>query len=867
MENEVKIIFKGDSNQLSNAIKQLDNATKKLLNTQAKINDFNKKQEKIDNSRVSTFRRLNTQLKLKGSSLKAVGLSTSMYKKALQGNAYALDLVRNATKKHIAELGKQRKELRRTKTEQISYNNETKKATKNLFSLGHSARNGTDKLGGMGGAFSVLRSKLLLFNFAMGLGIRQVGKLVAEASRVDAMRTAFATLSEESDGLTVSLKKITEATNGTMSEFDLFQQANNAMILGVTKNSDEMAEMFDIAQRLGRALGKDTAQSVESLVTGIGRQSRLMLDNIGIIVKSEEAYEAYAKKLGKATKDLTDAEKKQAFLEATMESARKKVADLGDEVLTTRDDINSFTASSQNLSVAIGEVLSPAFGKLSKESATVLNNLRELIEVTTKTKSVNLDYYDTLTEGEEFVKEYAERFDIVIDPTKTLMGQVIQLTDSLKILKSDASIFSLEVFHDALNNSNEMLERLQSTRDKFFKSALPEGERPQIDFKFNVSDDIDDVANEVIDEFNKKTLGLTIDKDLFGEDFFKDGFFPDLDEFIKEEKEKFELRKIVFKDTKEFRLQQIDELAKRLQKAGLTELAYTTYIENEKLKIEEEFAQKKKEKEEERLKSSQDAIKEIAEANKTLYANNIEFQMLQIDLQAEKFREMKLNEQAITEFTEEAKREAVLKNLEEQSILYNSFVAGYDTFINSLTDLDMSFEDKKKAILESTAKAFVSFLANMAKEQLKQAIANEVVAKTSQATAIASSKVTGSLIAQSYAVPASLVSTATFGASAGAGQSALTASITATKSLATFEDGGLIGGRRHSQGGTIIEAERGEFVMSRNAVQSIGVETLNQMNQGNATGITINVSAPLVDETILDTIIPAIEEAQKNNLA
>ena len=43
------------------------------------------------------------------------------------------------------------------------------------------------------------------------------------------------------------------------------------MILGVSNNSDEMAEMFDIAQRLGRALGQDTAMSVESLITGIGR--------------------------------------------------------------------------------------------------------------------------------------------------------------------------------------------------------------------------------------------------------------------------------------------------------------------------------------------------------------------------------------------------------------------------------------------------------------------------------------------------------------------------------------------------------------------------------------------------------------------
>lgn len=82
-----------------------------------------------------------------------------------------------------------------------------------------------------------------------------------------------------------------------------------------------------------------------------------------------------------------------------------------------------------------------------------------------------------------------------------------------------------------------------------------------------------------------------------------------------------------------------------------------------------------------------------------------------------------------------------------------------------------------------------------------------------------------------------------------------------------FEQGGLIGGKRHSQGGTMIEAEQGEFIMSRSAVSSIGASTLNQMNQGGGGGITLNISAPLVDEHILDTIIPAIQKAQRMNLA
>ena len=79
-----------------------------------------------------------------------------------------------------------------------------------------------------------------------------------------------------------------------------------------------------------------------------------------------------------------------------------------------------------------------------------------------------------------------------------------------------------------------------------------------------------------------------------------------------------------------------------------------------------------------------------------------------------------------------------------------------------------------------------------------------------------------------------------------------------------FEQGGLVGGRRHSQGGTIIEAEKGEFVMSRNAVQSIGIEALNQMNMNGMTGSSVNVTIQggVVDESyVSNELIPAINKA------
>tara|TARA_Y100001963_G_scaffold15674_1_gene19423 strand:- start:5969 stop:7993 length:2025 start_codon:yes stop_codon:yes gene_type:complete len=218
---------------------------------------------------------------------------------------------------------------------------------------------------------------MLLFSFAMSMGGRQLAQFAKQAAELQAMETAFNNLQGGTENAAVAMDKLRGATDNTMSNFDLFQQANNAMILGITKNSDEMAEMFDMAQRLGRSLGVDTRRSVESLVTGIGRQSRLMLDNIGIVVKSDEAYEAYAEELKKNKDDLTDVEKKQAFLNATLEAAREKVALLGPEVLSPIDSLNKLTAAWDNFSSRLGSVALEVLQPLSEALASILDSLDE----------------------------------------------------------------------------------------------------------------------------------------------------------------------------------------------------------------------------------------------------------------------------------------------------------------------------------------------------------------------------------------------------------------------------------------------------------------------------------------------------------
>jgi len=81
-----------------------------------------------------------------------------------------------------------------------------------------------------------------------------------------------------------------------------------------------------------------------------------------------------------------------------------------------------------------------------------------------------------------------------------------------------------------------------------------------------------------------------------------------------------------------------------------------------------------------------------------------------------------------------------------------------------------------------------------------------------------------------------------------------------------FQSGGMVGGRRHSEGGTMAELEQGEFVMSRNAVSAIGVENLNRMNQGQSGGggsinISINggmISPDFVENELAESIREAV---------
>ena len=151
-------------------------------------------------------------------------------------------------------------------------------------------------------------------------------------------------------------------------------QANNALLLGIVENDDQFADLIDSAQRLAKAVGQDALFGIESLTTGIGRQSKLMLDNLGIVLDTNLAYQKFAEANGKAVKDLDENERKQAFVQAALESTRSKVAQLGDEQLDVIDATNQLSVAFENLQVSVGK-------QLQDEIETLFPILKDLLNI------------------------------------------------------------------------------------------------------------------------------------------------------------------------------------------------------------------------------------------------------------------------------------------------------------------------------------------------------------------------------------------------------------------------------------------------------------------------------------------------------
>jgi len=198
-------------------------------------------------------------------------------------------------------------------------------------------------------------------------------------AKMETLERSFEAMKDPILDWDLSLENLRDAVQGTVSDVDLLTSANQALALGLPAN--ELDDLFAAAQRVGAAMGRTTLEAVRDLTTGIGRQSRLILDNLGIIVDAESAYEEFAESIGKTTAELDASERKTAFMTAAIDSLNAKAAVLDDTISETQLAQERFAASWINIKTQIGTIVIPVLSDLFEMLGGLIDTVSGFVEM------------------------------------------------------------------------------------------------------------------------------------------------------------------------------------------------------------------------------------------------------------------------------------------------------------------------------------------------------------------------------------------------------------------------------------------------------------------------------------------------------
>ena len=268
----------------------------------------------------------------------------------------------------------------------------------------------------------------------------------------------------------------------------------------------------------------------------------------------------------------------------------------------------------------------------------------------------------------------------------------------------------------------------------------------------------------------------------------------------------------------------------------------------------------------ERKKITEDFYKSLDEMRMSDFEQGVK----DLDNKIKLFEDAKISEIEIQEYVNARMAELSKEEIdnermkfEEKNILYNSFLAGYDEFVNTMIDKDLSAEERKQRILLATRDFFVRMLGEMIKEKIKQIVLEAVIDKAAKVEQLATVKAMSTAVATSWATPALLSAVATGSTSVAAALTSLAAGTVTAKAMAagvTLAEHGYDGvGNRPTM---FLTGEK-------NKPEHVKVTPLGGSSQGQgAQGATINlnISGGIVQEDyIRNELLPAINKVTSFN--
>ena len=157
------------------------------------------------------------------------------------------------------------------------------------------------------------------------------------AAQFDQLKMGLEELGAQSGRtLSVMAQGLRDVTGGAISA----QEAMTGAALGVSGGfgAKELEGLAKIARGASITLGRDLGDAFDRLTRGAIKLEPEILDELGIMVRLDEAVENYAAKMNKTAGALSQAERRQAFMNAILEQGEQKFGAIADAVDPTAYD-------------------------------------------------------------------------------------------------------------------------------------------------------------------------------------------------------------------------------------------------------------------------------------------------------------------------------------------------------------------------------------------------------------------------------------------------------------------------------------------------------------------------------------------------
>jgi hypothetical protein len=203
-------------------------------------------------------------------------------------------------------------------------------------------------------AYAVLAANVFAVTAAFNF-LKNAGDLVA----LQAGQVAYA--SATGTALRSLAKDVIAATDAQIS----FEDASQASAIGTAAglSSDQIIRLGKAAKDTSLILGRDVTDSFNRLVRGVTKAEPELLDELGVILRLNDATAEYARITGKSAQNLTPFERSQAVVNDVLDQTERKYSKIIDIVNPTANTFNQLAKTFDTLFVSIrtgvAEALTP----------------------------------------------------------------------------------------------------------------------------------------------------------------------------------------------------------------------------------------------------------------------------------------------------------------------------------------------------------------------------------------------------------------------------------------------------------------------------------------------------------------------------